>query len=155
MRFLLIKDGVVQNEIIADAEFVDAYYSDYVAVESNGEPGSPGVGWKHDGKSFSPPDPVDKTDQDLIREKEDDLSFGKILVIEIAIMNDKRKLSTDDRAMFAKLFGEVQGFLLSGEFEAALKYMTLIPTDKVVMTQEIIDDLRAKIQDRVTMNGGA
>jgi hypothetical protein len=43
----------------------------------------------------------------------------------------------------------VQGFLLAGEFQAALKYLTVIPIDDVIFTQEIIDDLAAKIQSRV------
>lgn len=76
MNFALIKDGVVQNVIIAEQDFIDKHIAkDYdAAVPVSLEPGSPGISWKYDGKSFSEPDPVIPEDpKDTLEQKVDKL----------------------------------------------------------------------------------
>lgn len=74
MIFALIKDGVVQNTIVADQAFVDEHMKGYdAAIEIQDKPGSPGIGWIYDGKEFSapaplpPPDPVESFEEKVIR----------------------------------------------------------------------------------------
>lgn len=56
MIFALIKDGFVQNTIVADQDFIDGVKDQYDAcVEISLSPGSPSIGWSYDGEVFSAP----------------------------------------------------------------------------------------------------
>ena len=52
-----IKDGVVKNTIVADAEFVKEVASqwDFIIDITTLDP-QPAIGWLYDGQDFSPPE---------------------------------------------------------------------------------------------------
>ncbi len=71
MDYILVKDGVVVNRIVASPEFVESIRSDYDSiVECDGSGASPG--WTYDGVSFTNPSPPVvrvKTQKEIDREK--------------------------------------------------------------------------------------
>lgn len=56
MTYALIKNGIIQNVIVADSDVAAQYVGDYdYVVQIPDSPGSPFIGWSYDGSSFTPP----------------------------------------------------------------------------------------------------
>lgn len=145
MIFLLIKNGVVVNSVVADQTFADSIKSQYdFVIQTANKPGDPSVGYLYNGSTFSAP-PVVITDDQRIGQKGADIEFGRKIFIEFTVANDKRNLSSDQIATITKLFSEIQGYLLAGQLDAVLKYLPLITVDGVLFTNQIIADLTQKI----------
>lgn len=67
-RYALISEGVVTDLIVAeDMEGLQKvnpkYFGQFAILEVSGEPGSPGIGWLHDGKEFAPPPSPEPQDE--------------------------------------------------------------------------------------------
>ena len=61
--FAVIKDGIVNNVIVAETKEIAETITNVVCVEILDEPGQPGIGWSYDGTLFSAPvieTPVEK-----------------------------------------------------------------------------------------------
>jgi hypothetical protein len=54
-NFAVIKDGVVNNVIVAETKEIAEEVTSLTCVEVSLEPGSPAIGWTYDGKDFSAP----------------------------------------------------------------------------------------------------
>ena len=54
-NYAVIKDGIVENIIIADSKEIAENVTGLICVEYINEPGAPHIGWSYDGISFSAP----------------------------------------------------------------------------------------------------
>ena len=54
-NYAVIKDGVVDNVIVADTQEIAEMVTGLTCVEVSNEPGSPGIGWTYDGAEFAAP----------------------------------------------------------------------------------------------------
>jgi hypothetical protein len=53
--YAVIKDGIVNNVIIAESQEIAESVTGLTCVEIQQEPGAPGIGWSYDGTSFTAP----------------------------------------------------------------------------------------------------
>ena len=147
MIFALVKDGVVVNVIVAEQDFADAIAPNYDAVVEVDyeDPKAPSIDWKYVEKEFSPPDPKEKTDEDIVDDKQQDIKFGTSLMAEISVYNDKRGLKDDQKLVFIKILSPFQGLLFTGDLKAFLSQILTVPKDKAIFTVEFCDFINAKI----------
>jgi len=54
-NYAVIKDGIVNNVIVADTKEIAETVTGLTCVEIEYVPGSPGIGWTYDGTNFSAP----------------------------------------------------------------------------------------------------
>ena len=54
-NYAVIKDGIVNNVIVADTQEIAEQVTGLTCVEIEHEPGAPGIGWSYDGAEFSAP----------------------------------------------------------------------------------------------------
>ena len=54
-NYAVIKDGVVNNVIVADTQEIAEAVTGLTCVEVSNEPGAPGIGWTYDGAEFTAP----------------------------------------------------------------------------------------------------
>lgn len=54
-RYAVIKNGTVNNIIVADSKEIAESVTGLTCIEFELEPGAPGVGWTYDGTNFSAP----------------------------------------------------------------------------------------------------
>lgn len=54
-NYAIIKDGIVDNVIVADTQEVAEQVTGLTCVEIEQIPGGPGIGWSYDGTEFSAP----------------------------------------------------------------------------------------------------
>ena len=54
-NYCVIKDGKVDNVIVADSKEIAEQVTQLVCVEIPFEPGAPGIGWTYDGAEFTAP----------------------------------------------------------------------------------------------------
>jgi hypothetical protein len=54
-NYAVIKDGIVDNVIVAESKEIAESVTGLTCVEYNSEPGAPGIGWSYDGTSFIAP----------------------------------------------------------------------------------------------------
>ena len=54
-NYAVIKDGIVNNVIVADTKEIAEIVTGLTCIEVSNEPGSPGIGWTYDGTNFSAP----------------------------------------------------------------------------------------------------
>jgi hypothetical protein len=54
-NYAVIKDGFVNNVIIADTKEIAEMVTGLTCVEVDNEPGAPGIGWSYDGAEFTAP----------------------------------------------------------------------------------------------------
>lgn len=54
-NFAVIKDGLVNNVVVADTKEIAEQVTELVCVEIPFEPGAPGIGWSYDGSVFTAP----------------------------------------------------------------------------------------------------
>jgi hypothetical protein len=63
-NYAVIKDGVVNNVIVADTQAIAQEVTGLTCVEIEHVPGAPGIGWTYDGTNFSAPvieEPAEET----------------------------------------------------------------------------------------------
>ena len=63
-NYAVIKDGTVNNTIVADSKEIAESVTGLTCIEFQLEPGAPGIGWSYDGTDFSAPvteEPVEET----------------------------------------------------------------------------------------------
>jgi hypothetical protein len=145
MPWALIKAGVVVNTILADEShlaLIPDQWDSYVEVGL--EPGDPAVGWKHNGKKFSKPDPVVVV-VDLKEQKKKDIEFASDLLIEFSIFNEERKLSDDEKLLLAKELAPIKTLFYEGDLVAASSLLQKTPVIAKLLTEEIVNDLVEKI----------
>jgi hypothetical protein len=54
-NYAVIKDGVVNNVIVADTQAIAEQVTGLTCVEIEYVPGAPGIGWSYDGAEFTAP----------------------------------------------------------------------------------------------------
>lgn len=54
-RYAVIKDGTVNNIIVADSKEIAESVTGLTCIEFQLEPGAPGVGWTYNGTDFTAP----------------------------------------------------------------------------------------------------
>lgn len=54
-NYAVIKNGIVNNVIVADTKEIAETVTGLTCVEISDTPGSPGIGWTYDGTNFSAP----------------------------------------------------------------------------------------------------
>jgi hypothetical protein len=54
-NYAVIKDGIVNNVIVADSKEIAEQVTGLTCVEFQLEPGAPGIGWAYDGTDFTAP----------------------------------------------------------------------------------------------------
>jgi hypothetical protein len=54
-NYAIIKDGIVNNVIVADTKEIAETVTGLTCVEVSNEPGAPGIGWTYDGAEFTAP----------------------------------------------------------------------------------------------------
>jgi hypothetical protein len=54
-NYLVIKDGLVDNVIVADTKEIAEMVTGLSCIETSNEPGDPGIGWSYDGTNFTAP----------------------------------------------------------------------------------------------------
>ena len=54
-RYAVIKDGTVNNIIVADSKEIAESVTGLTCIEFQLEPGAPGIGWSYDGTDFTAP----------------------------------------------------------------------------------------------------
>lgn len=54
-NFAVIKDGLVDNVIVADTKEIAEIVTGLLCVEYENIPGAPGIGWSYDGSVFTAP----------------------------------------------------------------------------------------------------
>ena len=54
-NYAVIKDGIINNVIVADTQEIAETVTGLTCVEVSNEPGSPGIGWSYDGAEFTAP----------------------------------------------------------------------------------------------------
>ena len=54
-NYAVIKDGVVDNVIVADTQAIAEEVTGLTCVEIEHVPGAPGIGWTYDGAEFAAP----------------------------------------------------------------------------------------------------
>ena len=54
-NYAVIKDGIVDNVIVADTQEIAEQATGLTCVEIEYLPGSPGIGWSYDGAEFTAP----------------------------------------------------------------------------------------------------
>ena len=54
-NYAVIKDGVVNNVIVADTKEIAETVTGLTCIEYENVPGAPGIGWTYDGTNFSAP----------------------------------------------------------------------------------------------------
>jgi hypothetical protein len=54
-NYAVIKDGIVNNVIVADTKEIAETVTGLTCVEVEHVPGSPGIGWSYDGAEFTAP----------------------------------------------------------------------------------------------------
>ena len=56
MIYALINNGIVENTIVAEPDFISIIENDYeYIVQISTDPGNPSIGWSYDGQNFHPP----------------------------------------------------------------------------------------------------
>jgi hypothetical protein len=58
MEFALIRNGIVENVIVAESDFMDHIRGQWDQVVEVNVDEKPGVGWIYDGSVFVPPEPL-------------------------------------------------------------------------------------------------
>jgi hypothetical protein len=54
-NYAVIKDGIVNNVIVADSKEIAEQVTGLTCVEFQLKPGAPGIGWAYDGTDFTAP----------------------------------------------------------------------------------------------------
>jgi hypothetical protein len=54
-NYAVIKDGIVDNVIVADTKEIAETVTGLACVEIEHVPGAPGIGWSYDGVEFTAP----------------------------------------------------------------------------------------------------
>ena len=54
-KYAVIKDGIVNNVIVADTQAIAETVTGLTCVEIEHVPGAPGIGWTYDGAEFTAP----------------------------------------------------------------------------------------------------
>jgi len=54
-NYAVIKDGIVNNVIVADTKEIAETVTGLTCVEVEHVPGAPGIGWSYDGTTFTAP----------------------------------------------------------------------------------------------------
>ena len=54
-NYVVIKNGVVDNVIVADTQAIAEEVTGLTCVEIEHVPGAPGIGWTYDGAEFAAP----------------------------------------------------------------------------------------------------
>jgi hypothetical protein len=54
-NYAVIKDGIVDNVIVADTQAIAEAVTGLTCVEIEHVPGAPGIGWSYDGAEFTAP----------------------------------------------------------------------------------------------------
>ena len=54
-NYAVIKDGVINNVIVADTQEIAETVTGLACVEVPNESGAPGIGWAYDGAEFTAP----------------------------------------------------------------------------------------------------
>ena len=54
-NYAVIKDGIVNNVIVADTKEIAEEVTGLTCVEVEHVPGAPGIGWSYDGTNFTAP----------------------------------------------------------------------------------------------------
>lgn len=138
-HWLLSKNGVIVNKIIADQAFIDSIKSQYTRiVEVFNIPGEAGPGYLDDGNLLTPPSNI-PTDAQVIDTKQGYIAFGNKLLAQISLYNDQRNLTDAQRFTFAKNFQPYQAMLQNGDLKAFVTQVAIAPKDGVIVTQAIID----------------
>jgi hypothetical protein len=53
--YVVIKNGIVDNVIVADTKEIAEMVTGLSCIEIYNEPGDPGIGWLYDGTNFTAP----------------------------------------------------------------------------------------------------
>jgi len=134
--YALIKNGVVVNVIVADANFIALIQSQYdscVVITNN--PGDPGIGWTYDGTNFAPPTPPAPLP---LNKQYTPMQFGQMLIDEFTAANTSRGLTSEQLFALASALGPFYILLQCGSLQAFLDNSSTIPVDGVVITSGII-----------------
>jgi hypothetical protein len=54
-NYAVIKNGIVNNVIVADTQAIAEQVTGFTCVEVEHVPGAPGIGWTYDGAEFTAP----------------------------------------------------------------------------------------------------
>ena len=54
-NYAVIKDGIVNNVIVADTKEIAETVTGLTCIEYENIPGAPGIGWTYDGAEFTAP----------------------------------------------------------------------------------------------------
>ena len=77
-NYVVIKDDVVNNVIVADTKEIAESITGLICVEITSEPGAPGIGWAYDGVTFTAP----IIEQPIVEELVIDPSLQELLIEE-------------------------------------------------------------------------
>lgn len=144
MKYLLIKDGQVQNVIEADPEFIPVIKEEWDAIIEHKD--QAWIGYTYDGEKFTAPPPPVKSMEQKLAEKKAAIEFGANLMSAFAVSSDDRGLSDADRVVLAERLGTVQGLLQVGSLAAAKKALKELPNDKLLPPQ-LVAAFVAKIDE--------
>ena len=147
--YALIKNGIVENVIVASAEFIakiSAKYDSIVQVDKL--PVRPGVGWTFDGDLFDNPIKDLPPESDLerrIKAKQANMIKGARIIGLVSVMNEDKNLTGIQMVQFAQTFSQIQGLLQAGSLNLAKGAIETIVPDGVLVTQVDKDAILAEL----------
>lgn len=144
MFYALVKNGVVVNTIVADADFIALIQSQYDhCVQITNEPGSPSMGWTYDGTSFSPPTPPTPLP---LNQQYTQAQYGQMLIAEFTAGNAQRGLTSAELFSLASNLGPYYILLQTGSLQTFLDEIGNIPVDGTVITSTTVATFQGAIE---------